>query len=137
VNQRLKASQVNPTSSNLTDLGWAATHIGVALAGSVTLGLVDVAGREATVNACGVAVARLQGHSWAPTLSNGQIVNVGTTSMVPPFSPARAVGGKARRRLMLLGWGGGPVVVRVRESLAHGEGVQCDRSMNAECGGRW
>jgi hypothetical protein len=137
VNQRLKASQVNPTSSNLTDLGWAATHIGMALVGSVTLGLVDVAGREAMVNACGVAVARLQGHSWAPTLLNGQIVNVGTTSMAPPCSPARAVGGKARRRLMLLGWGGGPVVVRAGESPVHGEGAQRVCSINADRGGRW
>ncbi len=27
---------------------------------------VEVAGREATVKVCGVAVAMLQGHSWAP-----------------------------------------------------------------------
>lgn len=27
---------------------------------------------EATLNACGVGVARLQGHSWAPHSSNGQ-----------------------------------------------------------------
>jgi len=33
------------------------------------------------VNACGVAVAMLQGHSWTPTLSNGWKVNVGT---IPP-----------------------------------------------------
>jgi len=33
--------------------------------------LVKSADREATVKGCGVAVAMLQGHSWAPTLSNG------------------------------------------------------------------
>ena len=35
------------------------------------------------MNACGVAVARLQGHSWTPTLSNGWKVNVGTIPPVP------------------------------------------------------
>ena len=38
------------------------------------------------MKACGVAVAMLQGHSWAPTLSNGSEVNVGTILPVP--SPA-------------------------------------------------
>jgi hypothetical protein len=32
---------------------------------------VNVAGWEAMVKVCGVAVAKPQGHSWAPTLSNG------------------------------------------------------------------
>ena len=35
------------------------------------------------MNAHGVAVARLGEHSWAPTLSNGWEVNVGT---IPPVS---------------------------------------------------
>ena len=35
---------------------------------------------------CGVAVAMLQGHSWAPTPSNGSRVNVGTISVVPDSS---------------------------------------------------
>ena len=38
------------------------------------------------MNACGVAVAMLQGHSWTPTLSNGWKANVGTIPPVP--SPA-------------------------------------------------
>lgn len=37
-----------------------------------TPGLVKCAGREATVKVCGVVVAMLQGHSWAPTLSKVQ-----------------------------------------------------------------
>ena len=57
----------------------APTHNGVW----GTLWSVYVAVREATVKVCGVAVARLQGHSWAPTLSNGQKVNVGTILSVP------------------------------------------------------
>ena len=81
---------------------------------------------------CGVAVARLQGHSWAPTPSRGSRVNVGTTSLVP----ANMVG-KTCRRLMPAEWGEGPVVVRARESRVHGEGVQCAHGFNAKRGGRW
>ena len=97
----------------------------------------DVADREATVKGCGVAVARLQGHSWAPTLSKGSRVNVGTISAVPSPASGLLVGGKVRCRPMLSGWGGGPVVVRDRESRSHGEGAQHDRSIGADRGGRW
>jgi hypothetical protein len=99
--------------------------------------LGDVADREAMVKACGVAVARLQGHSWAPTLSMGSRVNVGTIPAVPFPASGLLVGGKVRRRPKLSGWGGGPVVVRGRESRSHGEGVQHDCSIGAERGGRW
>ena len=133
-NQRLNAPQDETTSSNLTDLGWVATR---TLLGKGTLGPVDVAGREATLNACGVGVARLQGHSWAPTPLKGSRMNVGTISLVPPRCPARVEDGKTRCRSMLARWGGGPVVVRARESRVHGEGVQRVRSRTAECGGRW
>ena len=101
-----------------------------------TLGSVSLAGSEATVKACGVAVAMLQGQSWAPTPSNGSRVNVGTISAVPSPVSSLLVGGKTRRQLMLPGWGGGPVVVRGRESRSHGEGVQRVRGINAERGGR-
>ena len=52
------------------------------------------------MKACGVAVARLQGHSWAPTPSKGSRVNVGTIPAVPSPASGLLVGGKARRRLM-------------------------------------
>ena len=81
---------------------------------------------------CGVAVARLQGHSWAPTPLKGSRVNVGTTPSVPA-----GMAGKTCRRSMSAEWGGGPVVVRARESRAHGEGVQCVHGFNAKRGGRW
>jgi hypothetical protein len=136
-NQRLNAPQDETTSSNLTDLGWVAARTRSTPVGWGTLRLGDVAGREAMVNACGVAVARLQGHSWAPTPSKGSRMNVGTISSVPPRRPARTVGGKTRCRSMPVGWGGGPVVVRARESRAHGEGVQRVRSTIVERGGRW
>jgi hypothetical protein len=140
-NQRLNASQEQTTSSNLTDRGWVATRTRTTTVlpwpcrGTLRLG--DVAGREATPKACGVGVARLQGHSWAPTPSKGSRVNVGTISSVPDPASILLVGGNARRQPTLAGWDGGPVVVRARESRAHGEGVQCDRSIHVDRGGRW
>ena len=89
------------------------------------------------MNACGVTVAMLQGHSWTPTTLNASRVNVGTILLVPSCCPARAAGGKARCRLMPAGWGGGPVVVRAQESCVHGEGVQRVRSGNVDQGERW
>lgn len=135
-NQRLNAPQeslqLEPDGSGLV---CNAHPHGVAVRGTPWPG--DVAGREATVKACGVAVAILQGHSWAPTPSNGSGVNVGTIPAVPSPAGSLLVGGKVRRRLMLPGWDGGPVVVRGRESRSHGEGVQRVRSINADRGGRW
>ena len=101
-----------------------------------TLWPVRFAGREAMVKACGVTVAMLQGHSWAPTPSNGQRVNVGTIPAVPSPVSSQLAGGKIRRRSMPPGWDGGPVVVRAQESCAHGEGVQRVRSINVEREGR-
>ncbi len=95
---------------------------------------VCVAGREAAVNVCGVATAMLQGHSWVPIPSNGRKVNVGTIPVVPNPVSCQLPGGKARRRLMPPGWGGGPVVVRGRESRPLGEGVQRDRGRHASIG---
>jgi hypothetical protein len=88
------------------------------------------------VKACGVVVAKLQGHSWAPTPSSGSRVNVGTIPVAPSPTNSQLVGGKVHRRLMPPGWDGGPVVVRGRESRLHGEGVQRDRSIQAEHGVR-
>ncbi len=131
----MNASQDETTSSNLVDPGWAAARTFASAEGTPWLG--DVAGREATVNACGVAVAMLQGHSWAPTPSRGSRVNVGTIPAVPSPASSPLAGGKARRRSMPPGWDGGPVVVRGRESRPHGEGVQRVRSIHADRGGRW
>jgi hypothetical protein len=134
-NQRLNAPKANPTGSNLTDQGQVAVRTPAFGRGELSGWLMSPVG-EATVNACGVAVAMPQGHSWAPNPSNGQIVNVGTVLVVPPCCPARAAGGKARRRLMPPGWDGGVVVVRARESRVHGEGPQRDRRFIAAGGGR-
>jgi hypothetical protein len=130
-NQRLNAPQeshqLEPGGSGLgSSAHWYGTRVAPG-----TSGLGDVAGREAAVKVCGVVAAMLQGHSWAPIPSNGSQVNVGTIPVVPGLARCQRVSGKARRRLMRPGWGGGPVVVRGRESRSHGEGVQRDRGINA------
>ena len=67
-NQRLKASkEIHQLESDRSGLDSNAYPHGEAVRG--TLRSVDIAGLEAMVNACGVAVAMLQGHSWAPTPS--------------------------------------------------------------------
>ena len=119
--------------------GWglgSSAHLHRELALQATPRPIDVVGQEATAKFCGVVVAMLQGYSWAPTPSKGSSVNVGTIS--PVLQPASVLGGrKARRRSVPMRWGGGPVVVRDRESRLHGEGVQRDRSIFAKRGGRW
>ena len=134
-NQRLNASQVNPTGSNLADRGHAAVRTLVLGRGELLDGFMSLVG-EAMVNACGVTMAMPQGHSWAPNPSIGSRVNVGTIPVVPSRCPARAVGGKARRRPMSPGGDGGVVVVRARESRAHGKGPQRNRSLNTTHGDR-
>jgi hypothetical protein len=116
--------QALETGSNLADLGRAAVHT-FPLGGEVTPKPESVAGGEATRTACGVLVARLQGHGRAPILPTELLVNVGT---VPesPYQPAQPglVAGKVHRRPRTVGRGGGSVVVRGRESRPHGEGTQ-------------
>lgn len=111
-NQRLNA----PQETHQLEPGGSGLESSAHPHGDVrgTPGLGEVAGREAMVKVCGVTVAMLQGHSWAPTPSNGSTVNVGTIRAVPSPASGLLVGGKARRRLMPPGWGGGPVVVRGR-----------------------
>jgi len=72
-----------------------------SVVGGGTSWLVEVAGGEATVKGCGVAVAMLQEHRWAPTPSKGSTVNVGTTAVVPYLdSRFRLAGGNARREVV-------------------------------------
>lgn len=132
MNQWHNAPKERTTSSNLTDLGWDVVR--TLDLSRRTPSQADVVGGEATANACGVAVAKLQGHSWAPNLVNGKKMNVGTTSIAPTIARDE---GKARCQLMLSMWGGGAVVVRARESRVHGKGLQRVRSEVARRGGRW
>ena len=59
------------TSSNLVDMGWAAVRVVPSFTWDTTPTSVFDADHEATVKACGVAVARPQGKSWAPILPTG------------------------------------------------------------------
>jgi len=133
-NQRLKASQetsqLEPDGSGLV----SNAHPHEVVRG--TPWPVRFAGPETTVKACGVAVAMLQGQSWAPTLSKSLGVNVGTVLVVSYSASSQLAVGKARRRSTPPRWDGGPVVVRGRESRLHGEGVQRVRSMHADRGDR-
>ena len=67
----------------------------------------------------------------------GNMVNMGTIPKSPSPPCSQHGDGQAHRRLTTLGWGGGFVVVRGRESRLHGEGIQrtCSRS-TAMPGGR-
>ena len=134
-NQRLKASQASHQLEIW--LIWAGEQRAVTrFWGDELLVWRRALVREATVKACGVTVAMLQGHSWAPTLSRGSRVNVGTIPAAPSLASSLLGSGKIRRRLIPPGWDGGPVVVRDRESRSHGEGAQRVRSIKAKRGGR-
>ncbi len=133
MNQRMKASQERTTSSKPDGYGLGC---GAHPRERETPGSVDVADREATVKVCGVAVARPQGHSWAPHPTNGLRVNVGTIPTVPSSVRFQRIVGKVCGRLMPTEWGGGVVVVRGRESRLHGEGPQHVRSIQADRGER-
>ena len=85
-----------PGGSNLVDQGRSATRTHPISSGGELLRPVVLAGREATVKACGVTVPMSQGQSWAPTLSNGHEVNVGTVLPVPRKPALCRFRGKAR-----------------------------------------
>lgn len=68
-NQRLKASQVSPPAPIWWI--WAGQRRAPGRVSGELLWLVDVAGQEAMVKVCGVAMAMPQGHSWAPNSSIG------------------------------------------------------------------
>ena len=92
---------------------------------------------EATVRACGVVVAMVQGHSWVPIPSKGLADERGNRSGSPgrPPPPAAHRCGWTHGLSNGPGRGGGPVVLRGRESRPLGEGAQQDRS-TAERGRR-
>lgn len=125
MNQR-QSSVSDVPAPNLVDMGRDAAHAQQCWA---TPYLDETAGEEVTVKVCGVAVAMLSEHSWAPHSSTDHVVNVGTIPTAPVPARCQRAGGKVCRRLMRSGWGGGLVVVRARESRVHGEGGQQVRSV--------
>jgi hypothetical protein len=84
----------------------------------------EVAGQEATVKVCGVAVAMLPEQQLGVSLVDRSHGERGNHPESPDSPPGQGGEGQARCRLMASGWGGGPVVVRGRESRLHGEGGQ-------------
>jgi len=136
VNQR-----VNPlksgTGSNLVDVGRVAVRVEPSHGETTPKPTIDVGG-EATVNACGVAVGEAAAAELSADPVDRDVVNVGTVPVLPFPASCLLVGGQVHRRLMTPGRGGGFVVVRARESRAHGEGTQRVRSRVAGMsGGRW
>jgi hypothetical protein len=115
------------TGSNLVDEGRTATHthtdMGWVTSTSVFRGRSG--GHEESLRRTHGEVA---GEELGTNPVDRLMVNVGTTLGSPSPPHGRCVGGQARCRLMTPGWGGGPVVVRERESRSHGEGVQRVRS---------
>ena len=97
----------------------------------------QIAGPEAMVKDCGVAMTRLPGYSWAPPLSTGRMSERGNRLRLPSWLAIQVASGQAHRRLMIVRRGGASVVVRGRESRPHGEGRQQVRSDGVEMpGGR-
>jgi hypothetical protein len=80
------------------------------------------------VKICGVAVAMLPGQQLGTSLDDRLLGERGNHPRSPSRLASLAGRGQARRRLMAVGWDGGSVVVRARESRAHGEGSQQTRS---------
>ena len=82
--------------------------------------------------AIGEGLRRTRGEAAGEELGAGladwHMVNAGTVPVSPFPPPIRGGGGQAHRRLRAPGRGGGPVVVRGRESRSHGEGAQRVRS---------
>ena len=95
----------------------------------------QIAGPEAMVKVCGVAMARLPGHSWAPTSSTGRMSERGNRLGSPSWLAIQAASGQVRRRLMTRRRDGASVLVvgvathqGGRESRPQGEGRQQVRS---------
>lgn len=87
----LESLSSRSANSNLVDQGWSATRTH-ALAWATSFPVL-LAGAEATVNACGVTVAMLQGHSWAPTGKWAEVVAVvWLVGWVDPVAPVGTPG---------------------------------------------
>ena len=95
----------------------------------------QIAGPEAMVKVCGVAMARLPGHSWAPTSSTGRMSERGNRLGSPSWLASQVASGQVLRRLMTRRRDGASVLVvgvathqGGRESRPQGEGRQQVRS---------
>jgi len=80
--------------SNLVDMGRSAVR-GFSTVGKTTRMLVCGADYEATVKACGVAVAMPQGKSWAPIRPSGARGTWEPSASLPTKRPARSLAGRS------------------------------------------
>jgi len=116
------------TSSNLADMGWAAVRVVPPFTRDTTLTSVIDADHEATVRFCDCHRGEAAAEELGTDPVDRFVVNVGTISESPSPSCSPHEDGQVHRRLMAPRWDGGSVVVRVRESRSHGEGIQRVRS---------
>ncbi|CAO5226488.1 hypothetical protein FAGKG844_1000004 [Frankia sp. AgKG'84/4] len=94
--------------------------------------------REATVKVCGVAVAMPQGQELGASSVDRLSIERGNRPASVRSSAVVVGGGIDASSVEGAGRGGGPVVVRGRESRPHGEGGQQARGEDAGMpGGRW
>lgn len=124
------------TGSNLGDMGRVAVH-------SLPKGWVDsVADLACRWGGHGESLRRNRGDAAGAKLDAGLIdrftVNTGTIPLRSHDLESIRTGGIDASSVEGSGWGGGPVVVRAGERLAHGEGGQQVGSRDAGMpGGRW
>lgn len=125
------------TGSNLVDAGRGAVRAEPIFGEATPIrGYVGLVGghTECLRRRCGDAA----GEELGTDPADRYMVNVGTVPVPPNPPPVLGGGGLTRRRSTVRGWDGASVVVRARESRAHGEGRQRDRnSGTARPGGRW
>ena len=125
------------TGSNLVDLGRAAVRVDLGDRSATPMSAANV-----DQEAIGEGLRRTRGEAVGEELgaepADWHMVNAGTVPVPPSPSSIQDGGGQDHRRLMAPGRGGGPVVVRGRESRPHGEGAQRVRSAGAGMSGaRW
>jgi hypothetical protein len=118
------------TGSNLVDMGRAAVHACLRTGQRDSdAGELDRPGGHAE------GLRRRRGEAAGEKLGtapvNRDVGNVGTLPGLPFPLASQAGGGQVRRRLRALGGDGAAVVVRARESRAHGEGRQQVRGVGA------
>ena len=120
---------------NLADMGRSAARARRADRGGRLRMPEEIAGPEAMVKVCGVAMARLPGHSWSPTSSTGRMSERGNRLGSPSWWANQVASGQVRRRLMTRRRDGASVLVvgltphqGGRESRPQGEGRQQVRS---------
>jgi hypothetical protein len=120
---------------NLADMGRSAARAHRSCHGGRLRKPGEIAGAEAVVKVCGVAMARLPGHSWAPTSTTGRMSERGNRLGSPSWLAIQVASGQVRRRLMTRRRDGASVLVvgvathqGGRESRPQGEGRQQVRS---------